>query len=89
MYVSQVRSLTLDSIKPSVVRRLKSLGNVKVNAVYEALLPKDFDRTQLKRGENRQEFIMEKYMGLRYVSPEDKERILTESKGKGGGILRE
>jgi CRISPR/Cas system CSM-associated protein Csm2 small subunit len=78
--VSQVRSLTLDSIKPSVVRRLKTLGNSKVNAVYEASLPKDFDKTQLKKGENRHEFIMEKYVSMKYVLPTDKERILIESK---------
>ena len=79
MYVSQVRSLTLDSLKPSVVRRLKAVGNVKSNAVYEANLPEGFDRSQLKKGENRQEFITDKYVSMKYASPANKERILIES----------
>ena len=80
VYVSQVRSLTLDSIKASVVRKIKAIGNTKSNAVYEALLPEDFDKTKLKKGERRGDFIEEKYLGLKYVSPTDKERILKESK---------
>ena len=80
VYVSQVRSLTLDSIKPSVVRKLKAIGNTKSNTVYEALLPEDFDRSQLKKGENRQDFIMEKYVSMKYVTPDEKERILRKSK---------
>jgi len=80
VYVSQVRSLTLDSLKPSVVRHIKAMGNIKSNAIYEALLPKDFDRSQLKNGENRQDFIMDKYLVMRYALPEEKERILIESK---------
>lgn len=77
--MSQVRSLTLDSLKPSVVRKLKAVGNAKSNAVYEAHLQEDFDRTLLKKGENRQDFITEKYVGMKYTSAADKERILIES----------
>ena len=79
VYISQVRSLTLDSLKPSVVRRLKTLGNTKSNAVYEETLPEDFDRKLVKKGENRGDFIMEKYITMKYTSPENKERILRES----------
>ena len=79
MYVSQVRSLTLDSLKPSVLRRIKSIGNIKSNAVYEALLPKDFDRLQVRRPEIRKDFIVEKYVDMKYVLPPDKEKILAES----------
>ena len=81
VYISQVRSLTLDSLKPSVVRHIKSVGNIKSNAIYEAQLPKDFDRSQLKKGggEGRQDFIMEKYVSMKYASPEDRERIFKES----------
>ena len=77
--MSQVRSLTLDSLKPSVVRRLKAVGNVKSNAVYEANLSEDFDRALLKKGENRLDFITEKYVSMKYTSAADKERILMES----------
>ena len=79
MYISQVRSLTLDSLKPSILRHLKAVGNVKSNSVYEALLPPDFDRSRLKNEENRLEFITEKYVIMKYASPEDKERILLKS----------
>lgn len=40
----QVRSLTLDVLKPEWVESMKENGNRKSNAVYEALLPEDFDR---------------------------------------------
>ena len=81
MYISQVRSLTLDSLKPSVIRHIKSIGNIKSNAVYEAQLPKDFDRSRLRKGggEGRQDFITEKYVSIKYASPEDRERIFQES----------
>lgn len=81
VYISQVRSLTLDSLKPSVVKHIKAIGNTKSNAVYEALLPKDFDRMQLRKGggEGRQDFITEKYVIIKYASPEDRERIFQES----------
>lgn len=89
VYVSQVRSLTLDSVKPTSIRRLRSVGNTKANALYEAHLPQDFDKLQVRRPDRRQEFIMEKYVGMRYTSPVDKERILMESEWREGvGVVR-
>jgi len=80
VYVSQVRSLTLDSLKPTSIRHLRSVGNTKANAVYEAVLPKDFDKSSLRKGDGgRQDFILEKYVSMKYMSAEDKERILVES----------
>ena len=85
MYVSQVRSLTLDSLKPASIRHLRSVGNTKANTVYEAVLPKDFDKSALKKANGRrQDFIMEKYVIMKYASPEDKERILVESELTSG-----
>lgn len=80
VYVSQVRSLTLDSLKPEWVERLKTMGNKNSNSIYEATLPKDFDRDKVKKDEIRQDFIMEKYTALKYSTPTEKERILEESK---------
>ena len=82
--MSQVRSLTLDSLKPGSIRLLRSIGNTKANTVYEALLPKDFDKSSLRR-DGRQDFILEKYVSMKYTSAEDKERILMESKWVVGG----
>ncbi len=81
VYISQVRSLTLDSLKPSVVRHIKAIGNTKANAIYEALLPKDFNKSRLRKGggEGRQDFITEKYISMKYASPENRERIFQES----------
>ncbi len=80
VYVSQVRSLTLDSLKPSSVRNLRSIGNIKANAVYEALLPADFDKSSLRKpGGGRMDFIIGKYVTMKYATAEDKERILEES----------
>ena len=80
VYISQVRSLTLDSIKATSIQRIKTIGNTKANAVYEALLPENFDRLQVKKGHRRKEFIIEKYVHMQYVTETDKERILKESK---------
>ena len=80
VYISQVRSLTLDTLKGDWVTRLKAVGNTRSNEVYEELLPKDFDREALKKREDwRQEFINDKYVDMKYTSQENKERILQES----------
>ncbi len=64
-----------------MLKHLKAMGNTKANAIYEALLPETFDKTQLKRDkEKKKDFITEKYVCMKYAQPEDKERILRESK---------
>ena len=40
----QVRSLTLDKMKPEWEERLRAVGNTVSNNAYEELLPADFDR---------------------------------------------
>jgi stromal membrane-associated protein len=81
VYISQVRSLTLDTLKSEWVVRMKEVGNTKANTVYEELLPEDFDREALRKKEDwRQEFITDKYVAMKYTSQENKERILQESK---------
>ena len=40
----QVRSLTLDTLKPEWLQKLKEFGNKNSNAIYEKNLPEDFDR---------------------------------------------
>ena len=42
--VLQVRSLTLDTLKPEWVEKLKEFGNKSSNVLYEKNLPEDFDR---------------------------------------------
>ena len=75
-----MRSLTLDTLKSEWVTHMKSIGNTKSNQVYEELLPEDFDRETLRKKEDwRQEFITDKYVNMKYTSPENKERILKES----------
>lgn len=41
---SKVRSLTLDSWEPEVLKVMLELGNSVVNKVYEAKLPQTFQR---------------------------------------------
>lgn len=80
VYISQVRSLTLDTLKSEWVTRLKTVGNTRSNEVYEETLPKDFDRETLKKKEDwRQEFITDKYVNMKYTSQKNRERILQES----------
>ena len=80
VHVSQVRSLTLDSLRAEWVERLKTNGNKNSNIIYEATLPQDFDRDSVKKEEARQDFITEKYIAMRYTTTEEKERIIEESK---------
>ena len=80
VYTSQAKSLTLDSLKPEWVSRLKEIGNMKSNAVYEKNLPEDFERPSVRKHEGRRQFITDKYSTMKYTSEEDKERISTESK---------
>lgn len=44
VHISQVRSTTLDTWLPEQVRRMRLVGNVKSNLVYEAKLPKTYKR---------------------------------------------
>lgn len=76
VYVSQARSLTLDTLKTEWVERLKAVGNSRANAVYEALLPDDFDK---RRGDGRRQFITDKYTHMLYTTEQDKARIALES----------
>jgi len=46
-------------------------------ATFKALSPLSPDA--VRRDDTRQEFIIEKYVAMKYTSPEDKERILRES----------
>ena len=79
-----MRSLTLDTLKSEWVVRLKAVGNSRSNKVYEELLPEGFDRETLKKEEDwRREFITDKYVAMKYTSPENKERILQESRSSG------
>ena len=81
VYISQVRSLTLDTLKSEWVARMKEVGNAKSNEEYEEFLPEDFDREALRKKEDwRQEFITDKYVNMKYTSQKNKERILQESK---------
>lgn len=80
VYISQSRSLTLDTLKPESVSRLKEIGNVKSNTVYEKNLPQDFERPSVRKHEGRRQFITDKYSTMKYTSEEDKERITIESK---------
>ena len=46
MYVTshQVRSLTLDTLNAAALAKLKDIGNVRSNQIFEACLPEDFDK---------------------------------------------
>ena len=79
VYVSQARSLTLDTLKAEWVRRLKEIGNTRSNSVYEGQLPEDFDRALVRKGDERRKFITDKYTHMLYTSDKDREKIQLES----------
>jgi hypothetical protein len=76
VHVSQVRSLTLDTMKPEWEKTLQEIGNSKSNATYEAFIPSNFNRSALKKDEQRATFIIDKYINMKYTSPQMKEQIL-------------
>ncbi|CAI8039126.1 Arf-GAP with coiled-coil, ANK repeat and PH domain-containing protein 3, partial [Geodia barretti] len=80
VYVSQVRSLTLDTLKPEWLEKLKEFGNKNSNGIYEKNLPEDFDREAVRTEEGRQEFITEKYIELKYTGEEERETIREQRK---------
>ncbi|XP_064395493.1 arf-GAP with coiled-coil, ANK repeat and PH domain-containing protein 2-like [Halichondria panicea] len=88
VYVSQARSLTLDTLKAEWVRRLKEIGNTRSNSVYEGQLPEDFDRALVRKGDERRKFITDKYTHMLYTSDKDREKIQLERQSARNESLR-
>jgi Arf-GAP/coiled-coil/ANK repeat/PH domain-containing protein len=76
--ISKVRSLTLDTLNADALAKLKEIGNVRSNQIFEACLPEDFDKEAVRDPGARQWFIKEKYLTLKYVSDDDRARIKGE-----------
>ena len=78
VHMSKVRSLTLDSWDPELVKVMLSLGNDNVNEIYEAKV----DETITKRAEPdssrsiRESWIRAKYVGKKFV---DRKALINKS----------
>ena len=66
VHVSQVRSLTLDTLKTEWIRALRETGNSRSNAQFEARLPADFDRAAAIVSD-RNGFVHRKYMEFEFA----------------------
>jgi hypothetical protein len=73
VHITQVRSVDLDKWKPEWVEVMKTWGNSKANAVWEAKLPEDYDGkpTEVEAQEltpKMQKFIKDKYERKKWYS---------------------
>ncbi|XP_033736763.1 stromal membrane-associated protein 2-like [Pecten maximus] len=67
-HTSKLKSLTLDFWTTAEVDNMEEIGNIKANKLYEASLPKDFQRPQ-QNNALMMEFIRNKYEFKKYKSP--------------------
>lgn len=71
VHVSKVRSLTLDKWEEQTVKYMESLGNVKVNKIYEGNMGGYQKPTRECTKDERQKFIRLKYSERLFYVPEE------------------
>lgn len=71
VHVSKVRSLTLDKWEEQTVQYMESLGNVKVNKIYEGNMGGYQKPTRECTKDERQKFIRSKYSERLFYVPEE------------------
>lgn len=71
MHVSKVRSLTLDKWEEQTVKYMESLGNTKVNRIYEGNLGEYKKPARDCSKEERKKYIVTKYVDQRFFIPEE------------------
>ncbi|XP_065184153.1 arf-GAP with coiled-coil, ANK repeat and PH domain-containing protein 3-like [Sycon ciliatum] len=76
-HISQVRSMTLDEMRPEWKTALTSIGNKKSNATFEAFLPPGFNR-QFATASDRRLFIKQKYVEMVFAEDEPREKICAQ-----------
>eukprot|EP00127_Corallochytrium_limacisporum_P004600 Clim_evm14s169 gene=Clim_evmTU14s169 len=74
VHISRMKSVTLDSWTPEQIESIKNGGNAKVNAIYEARLPKDFSRPT-HSDQAMEHFIRQKYEKKVWYDPSGWERV--------------
>ena len=82
-HVTQVRSVDLDTWKPEWLEVMKTWGNTKANAVWEAKMPRDFEGKPTEKEAQdltpkMQKFIRDKYERKKWYS-EAKKRFSKKS----------
>ena len=86
VHISQVRSTTLDTWLPEQVRRMRLVGNVKSNLVYEAKLPKTYKRPSHTRDGQAavKRFTYMKYVQKKWYDSKAAKQGEARSHQKGG-----
>jgi hypothetical protein len=69
VHVSKVRSLTLDRWPPELITIMLSLGNTRVNSIYEALLQKNCD-DECRPSPESDQIIKEHWITSKYIRKE-------------------
>jgi len=69
VHVSKVRSLTLDRWPPELITIMLSLGNTRVNAIYEALLQRNCD-DECRPSPESDQIIKEHWITSKYIRKE-------------------
>jgi Arf-GAP/coiled-coil/ANK repeat/PH domain-containing protein len=70
--ISQVKSLTLDTLKPEWIDKLKNIGNATVNELYEHKPLPGFSK-DFKSQQDRRHFIRQKYYDLAFMTNSNRE----------------
>jgi len=71
VHVSKVRSLTLDKWEEQTVKYMETLGNTKVNRIYEGNLGEYQKPTRESTKDDRKKFIHSKYIERSFYIPEE------------------
>ncbi|XP_067144380.1 arf-GAP with coiled-coil, ANK repeat and PH domain-containing protein 2 [Centruroides vittatus] len=70
VHVSKVRSLTLDTWEPEILKVMAELGNTIVNRIYEANVDSSVERATPESSRNiREAWIKAKYVKKQFVKP--------------------
>ena len=77
VHISQVRSLTLDEMRPEWTATLTEVGNKRSNEIFELFLPPGFNR-QFASSSDRRLFIKQKYAEMVFADDDQREKILAK-----------
>jgi Arf-GAP/coiled-coil/ANK repeat/PH domain-containing protein len=70
VHVSKVRSIVLDDLDTELLDMMVSLGNIRVNALWEGGKPEDVHKPHPGTGrEQKEEFIQSKYVKKLWLAP--------------------
>jgi len=79
VHISQVRSCTLDRWTEQQLEHMKNMGNAKARQLYEANLPRGFQRPSSEQLDVLERWIRDKYERKLFMKEEDRNRLEAQS----------